>query len=276
MESRFRFRSLAALSAALTFVLVLLGVYTAAAGAGLTCEARWPLCDGAVFGLFPANWGSFIEWFHRLVAMITGFVILGTTVAAFRRGRSRRVQAALAVATLFLPAQIVLGALTVTEYEWLILTAHFVTAMTIFTGVVLATLWSVDRRVGPPQIRTATTLAVLLMPVVLALTPRVFVLYAAPVQVAYYAVGLAAYGTLLAATLWAGQVDGLGRIRPATLGGASLLFGLLVVGRQVYGETGQLLTIGATLLAFALAGAAAWVARRRSTPDRPRGVPGGD
>ncbi len=276
MESRFRFRTLAALSAALTFVLILLGVYTAAAGAGLTCEARWPLCDGAVFGLFPANWGSFIEWFHRLVAMITGFVILGTTVTAFRRGRSRRVRSALAVATLFLPAQIVLGALTVTQYEWVILTAHFVTALTIFTGVSLATLWSVDGVVGPDRVRQATTAAVLALPVVLALTPRLFVVYTAPVQVGYYAAGLAAYAALLAATLWAGRVDGLGRIRPATVGGASLLFGLLVVGRQVYGETGQLLTVAATLLAFALAGAAAWVVRRQSPPDRPRGVPGDD
>ncbi|WP_254536241.1 COX15/CtaA family protein [Halomarina litorea] len=276
MESRFRFRTLAALSAALTFVLILLGVYTAAAGAGLTCEARWPLCDGAVFGLFPANWGSFIEWFHRLVAMVTGFVILGTTVAAFRRGRSRRVKGALAAATVILPAQIVLGALTVTEYEWLILTAHFVTATTIFTGVVLAALWSVDSAVDADRVRQATTVAVLVLPVVLAFTPRLFVIYSAGVQVGYYAAALTAYAALVAATVWARRVPGLGRIRPATLGGASLLFGLLVVGRQVYGETGQLLTVAATLLAFALAGAAAWVTRRRSARDRPRGVPGGD
>ena len=70
-----------------TAVTALVGVVTATSGAGLTCEARWPLCDGAVFGLFPANFMSFIEWSHRLVAMITGFLIIGTTVAAWRDGR---------------------------------------------------------------------------------------------------------------------------------------------------------------------------------------------
>ncbi len=47
-----------------------------------TCAGRWP--SATFLGLFPANWGSFLEWFHRLVAMLTGFLILGTTVQACR------------------------------------------------------------------------------------------------------------------------------------------------------------------------------------------------
>jgi len=139
-----RFRGLAVATAITTLLLILIGLYTAVAGFGLTCETRWPLCDGAVFGLFPANWGSFVEWFHRLVAMLTGFMILGLTGLAWRGGRSRRVRYATALATLVLPSQIVLGALTVTEYELLILAAHFTTALLIFLPLTAVAAWAVD------------------------------------------------------------------------------------------------------------------------------------
>lgn len=270
-----RLRRLAALSAGLTYVLILLGVYTAAAGAGLTCGARWPLCDGAVFGLFPADWPSFVEWFHRLVAMITGFVVLGTTLAAFRGEGDRRVRGALAVATLLLPAQIVLGGLTVTRYEWAILTAHFVTALTIFTGVVLAALWTIDAGVSRERVRGATAGAALAGPALVALTPRLLFVYDAPVQVAYYAVGLAAYAALLAATAWAGRLDRR-RVQFTAAAGAAVLFALLVTGRQVFGDAGQAATLAAEVLAAALAAVAAWFTRREDGGDAGRGIPGDD
>jgi heme a synthase len=139
---KFRFRHLAATAAGMTFVLILLGVYTAAAGAGLSCGAQWPLCDG---GLFPQSWPSFVEWFHRLFAMITGFVILGTTYAAWRHTDDRRLQGATALSLLVLPAQIVLGGLTVTVYAELIQVAHHAAALIIFGSLVAATAWAYDR-----------------------------------------------------------------------------------------------------------------------------------
>jgi len=269
----YRFRRLAALSAGLTYVLVLLGVYTAASGAGLTCAARWPLCDGAVFGLFPADWPSFIEWFHRLVAMITGIAILGTALAAFRGRRRRRVRGALAVATVLLPAQIGLGALTVTRYEWAILTAHFLTALTIFTGVALAALWTADGDATVRRLGRAAAGATLALPALVALTPRLLVVYDETVQVAYYAVGLAAYTALLAATVWAGRLD-LSRIRLTTAAAAALLFALLVTGRQVFGDVGQFATLAGAVVAFLLAGTATWLTG--APPAAARGIPGDD
>jgi cytochrome c oxidase assembly protein subunit 15 len=41
-----RFRRAVTATAVLVYLTVLLGVSTKAAGAGLACAARWPLCDG--------------------------------------------------------------------------------------------------------------------------------------------------------------------------------------------------------------------------------------
>ena len=139
-----RFRHLAAATTGMTFTLILLGVYTAAAGAGLSCGARWPLCNGAVFGLFPANWPSFIEWFHRLVAMVTGFMILGTTYAAWRYREESRLTRASGLALVVLPVQVVLGGLTVTRYTIPIQVAHHATALVIFAALVATTVWAYE------------------------------------------------------------------------------------------------------------------------------------
>ncbi|MFB6205567.1 MAG: COX15/CtaA family protein [Haloglomus sp.] len=271
-RSELSFRHYLAGTTALTAVLMLLGVYTAAAGAGLTCAQRWPLCDGAVFGLFPADWMSFIEWFHRLVAMVTGFVILGATAHAWRTGRSRKVRGALSAATVLLPAQIVLGALTVTEYEWLILTAHFSTATVIYAGVALATGWAFTDAVSAATARRATLAATALLPAFLVLSPRLVFIYGATAQIALYAVGLAALAALCWATVW---TSATGSTRPALATGlaAVVLGGLLVLGRQVFGATAELAMVGGTLLAFYLAFAAAHWGDSRFD-GRSRSVPG--
>jgi cytochrome c oxidase assembly protein subunit 15 len=263
-----RFRRLAAGTAALTGLLMLLGVYTAAAGAGLTCAQRWPLCDGAVFGLFPADWPSFVEWFHRLVAMVTGVAVLWTTVRAWRSGHPRRVRLALAGALAVLPSQIALGALTVTTYEWLILLAHFSTATLILALLSLAAAWTYGATDPPARSRErsrrATYLAAGLFPGVLALSPRLFVLYTPTVQVAYYALGIGALGALLAATVWAS--DPVRRV--ATGSATAIVAALLVIGRQNYGDTVQIASLSTTLLAFLLAAFAAYRARA-APPARP-------
>lgn len=154
-----RFRHLAATAAGMTFALILIGVYTAAAGAGLSCNAQWPLCDGFL-GLFPATWPSFIEWFHRLFAMLTGFVILGTTYAAWRHTDDKRLRWGSAVALLVLPAQIILGGLTVTVYDELILVAHHGAALIIFGALVATTAWAYDSprsRAAPSDARQAAS-----------------------------------------------------------------------------------------------------------------------
>ena len=133
-----RFRHFLALTTVSAFFLILLGVYTGKVGAGLACEGRWPFCDGWM-GLFPANWPSFVEWFHRLVAMVVGFMILGATIVAFRNDHRRAIRYALAVATVLLPLQILFGANTVLNFGVTASMLHQTAAQLIFAALVFAT-----------------------------------------------------------------------------------------------------------------------------------------
>lgn len=138
-----RLRQVAAITTALTVALILIGVYTKAMGAGLTCAGRWPFCDGWL-GLFPADWASFIEWFHRLVAMIVGFLIVGTTVGAYWNGHEDRIVYAGVVAVVVLPVQILLGANTIFNYGPTAQVAHHAAALVILVALVLMTAWAYD------------------------------------------------------------------------------------------------------------------------------------
>jgi cytochrome c oxidase assembly protein subunit 15 len=138
-----RFRQIAAVTTVLTFALILLGVYTGAIGAGLTCGARWPFCDGWL-GLFPANWASFVEWFHRFVAMITGFFVVGTTVGAWRGDHERRIRYASLLATVVLPVQVLLGANTIFNFGPISQVVHHAAALLILVALVAATLWAYE------------------------------------------------------------------------------------------------------------------------------------
>ena len=156
-----RFSRLAAGTTGLTFVLLLVGVYTKEIGADLTCGMRWPLCDGWL-GLFPANLPSAIEWFHRLLALVVGLLVVYLLVRAWREaGPDDRVTRAVVVAVVLLPIQAGLGAVTVLKaqlfggtsrllLEPLVSVAHNGTGILLFTALVAATLWAAER----PRINT--------------------------------------------------------------------------------------------------------------------------
>jgi cytochrome c oxidase assembly protein subunit 15 len=135
---RIRFRHYLAVTTVSTFFLILLGVYTGKIGAGLSCGARWPLCDGWM-GLFPANWPSFVEWFHRLVAMVVGFMIIGAAVIAWRNDHDAALKYTTTLAVLLLPVQILFGANTVLNFGVMASMAHQIAAQLIFGSLVVAT-----------------------------------------------------------------------------------------------------------------------------------------
>lgn len=107
-----RFLSLAWVTAAATFVLLLVGAAVVATGAGLSCPG-WPLCGGhAVPHLVGV---VVVEWSHRVGALTMTVLSLATVAAAWPlRGRGPWMAAGLVV-ILLLAAQVALGALVVTD-----------------------------------------------------------------------------------------------------------------------------------------------------------------
>jgi cytochrome c oxidase assembly protein subunit 15 len=266
------FRRLVVATTVATAVTALLGVLTATSGAGLTCEARWPLCDGAVFGLFPATFMSAIEWVHRLVAMITGVLIVGTTVAAWRVGRPRRVRLATLGALVVTPIQVAFGAFTVLVREFVfgysivVLTLHFALAAAILGLLIAASVWTdaAETPITTRRLRDAGAAALLALPVLLVLTPRLLVTFGEVVQLVYYAAGFGAFAALTAVALWARELD-VPAVAVAAGLSAALVIVQLVFARRAFGDAGQLAILGLTVAAFALASFA--VRRSRTVRD---------
>lgn len=151
------FRRYLAVTTVSAFALILLGVYTGKVGAGLACEGRWPLCDGWL-GLFPATWPSFVEWFHRLVAMIVGFMIVAAGIIGWRGDYDRRIQYALGIAVVMLPIQIFFGANTVLNFGVTASMLHQAAAQIIFAGLIIATVLAyLDTETRPSDPDTAST-----------------------------------------------------------------------------------------------------------------------
>ena len=128
----FRAFSVAAVVAA--FALAVLGSWIRINGAGMTCP-DWPLCHGAVVPVL--NGGVVLEWSHRMVAFLEGFVLLGAIVTGWRARREiAGVTTVLwALAGIFV-VQVGLGAFTVavSNSPWSVV-LHWGTAM-----LLLATL----------------------------------------------------------------------------------------------------------------------------------------
>jgi cytochrome c oxidase assembly protein subunit 15 len=150
-----RFRRLAAVTAGSTFLLMCVGAYTKAIGAGLACP-DWPTCYGTwVPFLHPAVMADapfspaqvFAEWLHRTLAALTGLLVAATGVGAWLTGESGWPERAALAAAGLLPVQVLLGGLTVTaRLQPAVVTAHLATAVLIFAGVVVA---AVGRRTPP-------------------------------------------------------------------------------------------------------------------------------
>ena len=235
-----------------TFALLLLGIYTAAIGAGLTCDARWPLCDGAVFGLFPANWPSFVEWFHRLVAMLVGFLILASSWVVWRDRPHSRVKWVFALAVVMLPVQIGLGAQTVLTYELVILTAHFVTGLLIFAAILLGGLWSLDWLYSPllSGRNLLLTAALLFVPFVVT-KPHFLLIHTGPIQILYNGLGLIMFSSLLVLTV---RLIDRRQVVLASLGSVATMFMAvqLVAGRLVRSRVIHTIDWSATVLVLAV------------------------
>ncbi|HYI22858.1 MAG TPA: heme o synthase [Candidatus Limnocylindrales bacterium] len=126
-----RFQRLALITAATTYLLIVIGAIVRSTGSGMGCP-DWPTCHGALIPPLGDN-AAWIEWIHRGVAVIVGLLVLGVAFLALRHHRRQLsivVPSLLAVAlTAF---QAYLGKITVDTNnagEWV--TAHLATALVL-------------------------------------------------------------------------------------------------------------------------------------------------
>ena len=146
----FRAFSLSAAVAAL--LLAVLGSWVRINGAGMTCP-DWPLCHGQLIP--PLAGGVVLEWSHRLVAFLDGFLVLG---ALWTGWRARTTIAGVTPVLTFIGAvfvvQVALGGLTValSNSPWSVV-LHWGTAMLFLAGLtalaILAVLQPRSLRIRP-------------------------------------------------------------------------------------------------------------------------------
>ena len=264
----------------MTLVLFSLGVYTAATGSGLACQAQWPLCSDQLIPALTIN-PDFIEWFHRAWAMVTGFLIIGVAGWTWLgSGFERRTKLAATLAVAILPLQITVGAITVTlsglvpgGYTVSTHAAHLSVALIIFTLLGLATIWGGGR--GSPRLLRAAAAVAVAGIVGSAVFSRAvpFLTYAPPAQAAFYVTGLAGHLGLVATVAYAteavrsgyGGLDAgaAGTVRALAVGSMGALVGTLLLGRDLvlYTATWQQINLVALGVALALAAGAAWTLR---------------
>ena len=139
------FHRLVQAAAAVTYVMILIGGYVAASGAGLACP-DFPLCRGAA--LLPHDAGSHVHMLHRGWALVVTALVLATGLSASRTG-GRAVVATAHLAAALVLVQFALGILNiVTGLAPVVRGAHLAMAALLFgTLVVLSTL---TRPLGAP------------------------------------------------------------------------------------------------------------------------------
>ena len=123
-----RFRRLAVVTTAATFVLIAVGGLVRATDSGLGCP-DWPRCFGRLVP--PTELHAWIEHSHRLVAAAVVVLVALLAVAAWRGGQPRGVRLAAAAAVVVVLTQALIGAVVV----WWRLEAE---SVTLHLGTALA------------------------------------------------------------------------------------------------------------------------------------------
>ncbi|GAC1544475.1 MAG: COX15/CtaA family protein [Candidatus Velthaea sp.] len=149
----FRTFSLAAAIAA--FALAVLGSWIRINGAGMTCP-DWPLCNGQIIP--PLDGGVLLEWSHRMVAFLEGFLLIGAFVTGWQaRKRIAYIKPVLGFIGAAFALQVFLGAATVAlSNSPISVVWHWGTAMAFLGGLTaLAMLAVIQPAAGSaPRVQT--------------------------------------------------------------------------------------------------------------------------
>ena len=121
------------------YSLMFIGGYVSAAVLGLTCP-DWPLCPS---GILPDE-QYFIEWTHRLIAAITGTLVIATTIGCWLTKNSEsKIKLTSTLAAIFVITQISLGALVIDlKLHAVLVSIHFGIGILLFAMVLLTTLFA--------------------------------------------------------------------------------------------------------------------------------------
>ncbi|MET0972545.1 MAG: COX15/CtaA family protein [Thermoleophilaceae bacterium] len=143
-------RKLALATLLATFVLIIVGGVVRVSDSGLGCGPAgsgfhgWPFCNGDVVPGVDLN--SIVEYTHRVLAVVVGFMMLALVVMAWRRYREYRLVTG--VLLVLVGIQGALGGLTVEEnLEEVYVAAHLGLAM-LLLGLLLY-LWRSTRGAEP-------------------------------------------------------------------------------------------------------------------------------
>lgn len=143
LEAR-RFTTVAFVTALLTLGLIVFGAIVRVTDSGLGCGNEWPLCNGTIFPPLD-NLTAWIEWTHRLFALLIGVLGLGSLYLAVRayRVQNQPVLVATIVAAVLFALQSALGALVVIlDLPPTMVTIHLGTAMLLLGALLWATVRS--------------------------------------------------------------------------------------------------------------------------------------
>lgn len=139
------FPILAFTTALLTVGLIMFGAVVRVTDSGLGCGNHWPSCNGTFFPPLN-NVTAWIEWLHRLFAVLIGAFGLGMLIVAalaYRR-RNRTVLLLTLVAAGLFTLQSTLGAMVVLlDLPPTMVTLHLGTAMLLLGSLLLAAIFAV-------------------------------------------------------------------------------------------------------------------------------------
>jgi cytochrome c oxidase assembly protein subunit 15 len=120
-----------------TYGLIVWGGYVTLGGYGLGCGTYWPTCNGAIFPTL--TWPTFVEYLHRLLTILTGILLLASTIFVWRmKPRPAGPSRAMALAIILLFAQSLLGGdVVVTSLAPVITTIHLAFATAFFATIII-------------------------------------------------------------------------------------------------------------------------------------------